>query len=351
MVASTAQRSMVATMTPADALSLASSQGMSATDASAVLDLLMDGAPSQEEGGAILKTWAERGVTASELAAVVKGLKGRCAAIAAPSPVIDVVGTGGSGLTRYNTSTTSAFILAASGITVAKHGNMGSRRPNGSFDLLQALDIPFMHSPENISELLHKTGQAFLFARTMHPAMKAVVPYRQAAACRTVFNLAGPLANPVALSHQVIGACDQETAQVLADALLEIDDRTALVVWGHPGLDEVSVTGSTGFLKVADGSISTGSMDEVLHPGLNYEQLPGGDGVDNAVTFKALMAGTETGPIADMVTLSAGIAFDLMAGREPTVAGEGQAQARDLLASGAAAAQVERYRELAQSLG
>ncbi|MDA3962363.1 MAG: anthranilate phosphoribosyltransferase [Planctomycetota bacterium] len=339
-------------LTHADARSLTASAGMTAADTVAVLELLMAGSLEPEAGAELLRSWAARGETGTELAATVRFLRSKARSVPVATPCFDVCGTGGSGLERFNVSTTVAFVAAAAGIPVAKHGNRGSRKPNGSFDLLDALEVPFELEPEQEAQLQADSGLCFIFARTHHPAVGAVVPYRKAAGGRSIFNLAGPLANPATVAKQIIGTIDAGTAQVVAAAITELKTAGALVVWGEPGIDEISVTGTTGYLAIAaDGAITEGQLNQAPHAGLDYASLPHGDASDNALTFAAILDGRETGPLLDMVCANAGAAIDLWHGRAPALLGEGASQARELIASGAAKALFEMHREMARALG
>lgn len=334
-----------------DALALAQKKsGLTPEETTALLDLLVEGSLDEETGAEILKSWAARKETGSELAVAVRFLRARSLQVPVKQPCFDLCGTGGSGRTRYNVSTTVAFIAAAGGVPVAKHGNRGSARPNGSFDLLEALGVPFELSVDQEAALQAETGVCFLFARTHHPAVGKVVPYRKAAGCRTIFNLAGPLANPAPIKHQVIGTVDEATARVVADALLELAPDGGLVVWGDPGIDEISVTGNTGYLHVTRAGIAQGCFDTPAHPGLDYARLPGGDAKENKETFLALLSGKETGPLLDMISENAGVSLDLWHGRAPVYGGAGSKTARDLISSGAALAAFERHRSAAQKL-
>jgi anthranilate phosphoribosyltransferase len=338
-------------ITADDARLLASKPaGMSASETTELLELLISATLDVEDGAQLLKTWAGRGETGVELAATVRYLRDKAVSVPVAAPCFDLCGTGGSGLTRYNVSTTVAFVAAAAGVPVAKHGNRGSRRPNGSFDLLEALNVPFELSPAQEASLQKETGVCFIFARTHHPAVGKVVPYRKAAACRNIFNMAGPLANPAAIKHQIIGTVDEGTARVVANALSELKTEGALVVWGEPGIDEISVTGRTGYLHVAGAQTTAGSFTTPAHPELDYAKLPGGDAPENAETFLKLLSGKETGPLLDMVCENAGAAIDLWNGESPSYGGAGAAEARQLIAEGVVMKRFEAHRAFAQKL-
>lgn len=339
------------TLSANDALGLVrKNEGMTASETTDVLELLVQATLEEAVGADLLKSWATRGETGRELAATVRFLRDKALKVPVKQPCFDLCGTGGSGRTRYNVSTTVAFIAAAAGVPVAKHGNRGSHRPNGSFDLLEALGIPFELTVEQEAALQDETGVCFLFARTHHPAVGRVVPYRKAAGCRSIFNLAGPLANPAPIKHQVIGTVDEKTAHVVADALAELSPLGALVVWGEPGIDEISVTGKTHYLHVTPSGIAAGSFETPTHPGLDYATLPGGDAAENKETFLALVEGKETGPILDMICENAGASIDLWEGRSPSYGGEGSRKARALIENGAALRTFELHRSVAQKL-
>ena len=273
----------------------AASPGMSEAQTRAVLELLMGGTLSAPDGGALLAGWNARGETGIELAALVRGLLEHATALALPGRILDLCGTGGSGLGRYNVSTTAAFVLAGCGVRVAKHGNRGSVTANGSFDLLDALQVPFQLTPAGHAALLGESGVCFLFARLMHPAVAVVAPYRKAAGRRTIFNLAGPLANPGRPQVQLIGVANWAQAEVLAESLALLGTERAVVVQGEPGIDEVSVSGVTRWIEVrrqgAHHLRTHGAYRHAEH--IPYHELPAGTGLDNARHFAALMDGLD----------------------------------------------------------
>ncbi len=329
------------------AQSLATGSGMNEAEAASFLELLMSGTLAEADGAALLVSLAERGETGPEVAAFVKGLRSHAVQCQFDKTCFDVCGTGGSGLTRFNISTTVSFICAAAGIPVAKHGNRGSRRPNGSFDLLDVLGIPFELNADQLKQLMDESGLVFFFARTMHPAVGKVVPYRKAAGRRTIFNLSGPLANPTSLSHQIIGTTNEGTAGVLAEALQLSDIKRACVVWGEPGIDEFSVTGRSDYFIISGDNKEQKSIDNPLHPGLDHSALPGGDAEENAKIFHALLSGEETGPLRDMLLLNAGAALDIWNDRDIDPNGAGVSDATELLSSGAALAAFEKHKAAA----
>jgi anthranilate phosphoribosyltransferase len=346
------------TMSTTESLSLAQRpSGMSDAEVSAVLERLVGGQQTPEQGAAVLVAWHQRGETPAELAAVVRFLLSRAVTMPGLATSMDLCGTGGSGLTRFNVSTTVAFVLAAAGVPVAKHGNKGSGRANGSFDLLEALRVPYQLTPERLARLHRETGVCFLFARAMHPVVGAAAPARKLAAqqvSRTVFNLAGPLANPVRPLKQLIGTTDERTAHLLAETLRLLGagraDGRAVVVRGHPGIDEVSITGPTHVWEVQDGRVHHAIIERIHQHGLEHAHLPGGDSIHNAALFERLLAGDERGPLLDLVCANAGTALDCWHGRHILADGAGFDQARQLILDGSAWAAFTRHRELATEL-
>ena len=335
-----------------DALHLVrGTESLSPESTTSVIDLLMGGTVAPERGAEILSAWSQRGETPIELASVVECLLTRSVKVPISTRCFDLCGTGGSGLTRYNVSTTVAFMLAALGVPVAKHGNRGSQRPNGSFDLLDALGVPFQLTPKQLATLHQETGVCFLFARTMHPAVGAVAPMRKLAQGRTIFNLAGPLANPCRPERQVVGVAKETTAHVITGALTRLGITRAVVVRGHPGIDELSITGESQAWDVAGGRIAPLRIQPAMtHDGLDHGDLPGGDAVDNAKVFHRLLSGEEIGPLRDMVIANAALALDCWEGRATLAGAESLARAAEILASGAARAVFERHRTLANAL-
>ncbi len=322
--------------------------GMTESETRTVLDLLLSGTLAPADGGALLARWGERGETGREVAAVVAGLLARATAVPVEQPCIDLCGTGGSGRSRFNVSTACAFLLAAAGAKVTKHGNRGSLTPNGSFDLLEALGVPFGHSPAALARLLAGTGVCFLFARAVHPAVAAAAPYRKAAGRRTVFNLAGPLANPCRPARQVIGAANDRTARVVADALGVLGVERALVVTGEPGIDEITVCGDTRWIEIRGASMREGVW---RHPrwSVAYESLPGGVAEDNALTFAQLADGRATRPLAAMVLANADAALALWRDRAAFAGGPEEDELAALLAGGALRRAFEAHRAAARA--
>jgi len=263
---------------------------------------------------------------------------------------IDVCGTGGSGLARFNVSTAVAFVLAADGIRVAKHGNRGSRRANGSFDLLDALHCPFRFPPGKLREVFDRTDLCFIYARHYHPFMKTVARARTLANRRTIFNIAAPLCNPSNPVFQVVGTPTIENAWLVAEVLQRLGRVKCQVVCGAPGIDEVSISGATEILTVSQDSVTKTTLtpaDLGLQP-LAYETIPGGDAEENAVLFEQLINGSAPEPIVQMVCASAAVAMHCR-GAVETVR-TGYERCRTLLADGSVASKFEDFRSTCRAL-
>ena len=338
-------------LTPDQAMSLVTQpSGLSDDDVRLVLHLLLDGEMVPTDGAALLTAWTARGETAGELAQLVEELLKRATPIPIHAPCMDLCGTGGSELTRFNISTTVAFVLAAAGVPVVKHGNRGSKRANGSFDLLDARGIPFQLTPVQLAQLFHDTGLCFVFARSIHPAVARVAPMRKLVHGRTIFNLAGPLANPCRPTRQIVGVTNESTAHIVAGALSLLGVERALVVRGHPGLDEMSITGPSHLWEVAGGHTHHRIVEHFHYHGLDHASLPGGDALDNAALFAKLLQLQETGPLLDMVLVNAALALDCWRSTHHPGNSETIEEVRDLITSGRAWATYQHHRRIARSV-
>jgi len=236
---------------------------------------------------------------------------------------------------------------------VIKHGNKGSKIPNGSFDLLEMLGVPFQLPPAQLARLHAETGVCFLFARAVHPAVAAVAPARKLAAQhakRTVFNLAGPLANPCRPRKQLIGVTDERTAHVVAEAIARLGTERAIVVRGHPGIDEVSITGPTHVWTVHGGHVHHAIIERIHQHGVDHAHLPCGDAQANAATFHRLLSGEERGPLLDMVCANAGAALDCWRDRPVLSDSVGFDEAKALLLSGTVKATFVKHLTMAKQL-
>ena len=281
-------------------------KNLSLEQAQNVVNRMLTGECSEEDIINFLSALADKGESIDEIAGFCEALMQNCRKVVLPGEAIDIVGTGGSGLLRFNISTTAAFVLASAGYPVAKHGNKGSARPNGSFDLLDKLGISLDLSVAEETELFKDTHLCFLYARTHHPAMKYVGPARAKLKRRTVFNIIGPLCNPAAVPYQVVGVSDLKSGAKLAECLVRLGRKRALVVCGEPGIDEFSVSGTSHYWQIESGHIRECRLDpgELGLQTVHYENLPGGDANENYEIFFRLLDGEDCDGLFDMLCLN-----------------------------------------------
>ena len=297
--------------------------------------------------GAFLAAIQAKGVSADELAGMARVLQGQSLGGATsdadlPTPMIDTCGTGGDGSHTFNISTTVAFVAAAAGVAVAKHGNRSASSKVGSADVLEALGVDLNATPEKAKAALKTVGITFLFARGWHPAMKAVAPLRSTLKVRTVFNLLGPLVNPLRPTGQVIGVFDPSVLTPMAEALNQLKMPQAIVLHGRERLDEAGLGDSTDLALLENGTVTT----QVLNPrdfGLvnaDKTALRGGEIDENAAILRNLLQGKGTQAHQDVVCLNAALALkvaDIAQGDSLDGAiASGIEQARTILSSGAA---------------
>ena len=297
--------------------------------------------------GAILAAIQSKGVSSLELAGMATVLQGQSRggtlAMATPAaPLIDTCGTGGDGASTFNISTTVAFVAAAAGISVAKHGNRAASSKVGSADVLEALGINLQAPIETVRAALDEVGITFLFAPGWHPAMKSVVPIRKTLKVRTVFNLLGPLVNPLPITGQVLGVFDSSLVEIVAGALKELGRSQAIVLHGREKLDEAGLADMTDLAILSDGQVQSFVLDpEAL--GLTKmptSALKGGDVPDNVEILTAVLQGKGTQAQQDVVALNAALALTVgqVAQGDDVLStyAQGIAKAKDILQSGAA---------------
>lgn len=313
-------------------------------DARAVVGKLMDGKLSQVQAAALLAALRMRGETVDEIIGFAEAMRERAVNVPLDvnGPLVDIVGTGGTGINTFNVSTACLFVAAAGGARIAKHGNRGVTRRSGSADVLEALGVSLDHTPEELARSMREVGIAFLYARTHHPAMRFVAPIRSDIQARTIFNSLGPLTNPAGADRQLMGVFDARLTDTLARVLQGLGVERALVVHGD-GLDELTVTGENVVTELADGEVRTYSLkpEAVGLDRYPIEDLLGGSPEENARTIRRLLAGELRGAKRDIVSLNAGAALYL-ADLAPSIEA-GVRQAEDLVASGAAARKLDAF--------
>ena len=293
-----------------------SNQPLCLEDAEGLMGLIMDGELSAIKTSAVLAALRVRGETVGEVTGFAKAMRSRAVHVpVASGTLVDTCGTGGTGTANFNISTASAFVVAAAGVRVAKHGNRTAGRPSGSADVLEALGVKLELSPEQVAMAIEQIGIGFLFARSHHPAMRNTVPVRAELGIRTVFNILGPLTNPAGATHQLLGVADKNMVLLMANVLQQLGITGAMVVYGQAPdgtrYDDVCVAGTTQIAEVRGSSIREYTilpkdLGLEIHPS---STLLGGDASTNATIVKAVLGGNGTTAQRDAVAANAGAAL------------------------------------------
>ena len=275
----------------------------------AVLAAIMDGGVPPELSAGLLCALATRGETVDELTGAASAMRAKVTRVRTPpgATVVDTCGTGGDGAGTFNISTATAFVVAACGVTVAKHGNRAVSSKAGSADVLEALGVDVGASVATVERCLAEIGLGFLFAQRLHPAMKHAAPIRRALGVRTLFNLVGPLTNPAFARRQVMGVFDPARVADLARVLGRLGADWAWVVHGEDGLDELTLTGPTRVAEWRAGEVRTFEVtpEDAGLARCAPADLAGGDAEANAGILRRVLCGEQQGPCRDIVLLNA----------------------------------------------
>ncbi len=311
-------------------------------EAAAAMAEIMDGRALPSQVAGLLIALSMKGERPVEIVGFARTMRERAVKVRVPvGTIVDTCGTGGDRAHTFNVSTIAALVVAACGLSVAKHGNRSVSSRCGSADLLEQLGVRIDAPPDSVARTLERAGIAFFFAPTFHPSMKHAASTRRELGVRTAFNLLGPLTNPAGAARQIVGVPRPELTELVARALGMLGSERTWVVHGADGLDEISTTGYTKVSEAQDGWVRT----FYLHPadvGLAKaapDALKGGDPATNADIARRVLAG-ERGAPRDIVLFNAG-ALLLVAGRARDVR-EGIAIAAGTLDSGAAHEALER---------
>ncbi|MFM2106769.1 MAG: hypothetical protein RL338_1801 [Chloroflexota bacterium] len=315
---------------------------LSMDEARDAMGAVMDGEATASQLAALLIGLRMRGETIEELAGFAQAMRARVLHVDAPAGAVDSVGTGGDRSGTFNISTTSALVVAATGVPVAKHGNRAITSRSGSADALDALGIRTDHDAASAADSLRALGFAFLFAPSFHPAMRHAGPTRKEIGVRTAFNLLGPLTNPAGVRRLVVGCADPAAAPKLAAVLRLLGDERAFVVHGD-GVDELPLDGSGVIHDVTPAGIVRSTVDPSALGLVRAatSELAGGTPEENARLVEGVLRG-EPGPRRDVVLLNAGATL-VVAGRAADLAG-GIALARATIDSGAGLRLLEALR-------
>lgn len=318
---------------------------LSETEAQVLMDQVLAGGLGPERLAAFVTALRAKGVGVDELVGFARSMRRHAHPLdAGNGPFLDTCGTGGARHKSSNVSTAAAFVAAAAGCKVAKHGNRSVTRPSGSADVLEAAGAKLDLGPEQVGRVLRSTGIAFLFAPQFHPAMRHAAPVRKALGIRTVFNLLGPLTNPAHASLHVLGVHDPALLRPMAEALARLGVRSGFVLHGEPGYDEAMPTGLVRFVPIRGGdaqairTLDPGSLG--LAAARPEELLPVAP-AEAATLLRRILSGEERGPRTDAVALNA--AFALAAAGKARSPVEGLALARETLANGTARAKLDSF--------
>jgi len=316
-----------------------------------MMNTILSGEVTDAQIGAFMAALAAKGETFAELAGAAQAMRKKALRIqTTASTVVDTCGTGGDGTHSFNISTTTAFVVAGCGVTVAKHGNRSVSSRCGSADLLESLGVRLETEPEIVEEAITTIGIGFLFAPLYHSAMRHAAGPRKEIGLRSIFNMLGPLTNPAGANCQLLGVYAPQLTEMFADALKLLGSKRAIIVHGHDGLDEISVCAPTRVSELKDGRIGTFDLlpEQFFGDLADPVSMQGGDPVENADITRRILSG-EKGPRRNVVVLNAAAA--LVAADKATNFHEGIKQAEAAIDTGAATDKLEQLVEYTRKNG
>ncbi len=322
--------------------SLVKRQDLSREQAASAMEMLMTGEAIPTHVSAFLVALAMKGETVDEITGLAEIMRKMATPIHTDrKPLVDTCGTGGDHSNTFNISTAAAFVVAGAGVAVAKHGNRSASSQCGSADVLESLGINIEAGPDRVGACIDEAGIGFLFARTLHTAMKHVAPVRSELKIRTVFNILGPLTNPARACGQVMGVFDSTLVEPLAHVLANLGARRAFVVAGSDGLDELTLGGPSLVAEAANGDVKTYEIDarDLGLSTASRDAITGGDAATNAAILRGVLEG-KPGPHRDVVVLNA--AAGILAGQDGGEWREAIQAAQRSIDSGAALEKLEQ---------
>ncbi len=321
-------------------------------EAEAVMNQIMSGGATDAQIAAYLMGLRMKGETQDEITGSARAMRNMAQRVPASNgaDLLDTCGTGGDKSGTFNISTTVAFVAAAAGARVAKHGNRAASSKCGSADVLGELGVNLDLTPEQVARCVDEVGIGFLFAPKLHPAMKYAIGPRREIATRTIFNILGPLTNPAGAQRQLMGVFAADLTDMLAHVLGELGSKSALVVSGYGGLDELTTTGPNRVSHYRDGKVTTYELDprEYGFRGAHISELLGGDPATNARILRGVLSGEIRNGKRDVVLLNAGAA--LVAAGIADDLSDGIARAAEAIDSGAALAKLDALVAFSQQL-
>lgn len=320
-------------------------------EAKAVMREVMEGNATPAQLGALLVAMRLRGETVDELVGMAQVMREKALRVEVQGPLLDTCGTGGDGKGTFNASTGAAIVAAAAGARVAKHGNRAASSRCGSADLLEALGARIDLGPEEVAQCIRKVGLGFLFAPRFHPAMGHAAAPRREIGIRTIFNLLGPLSNPAGATHHLMGVADASLGEKMAQALLRLGVKKALVAHSLDGLDEVSISAPTLIWDVSPEGIRVIQVtpEDAGLPLSPLEAVCGGDARENAQLLLGVIQRRDSGPLRSFLLLNAGAA--LVAAELAPNLKDGVAMAAEAIDSGAAWRKLQEFIQYTQEVG
>lgn len=312
-------------------------------EAAQVMDEIMTGTATEAQSAAFLTALRFKGETIDEITACASVMREKALHINPLTDTLDIVGTGGDGTGTFNISTTAAFVIAAAGIPVTKHGNRSMSSKSGSADCLEQLGINIGISPEKSAQVLDKTGMCFMFAQGYHSSMRYVGPVRKQIGIRNIFNVLGPLTNPAGANLQVTGVYSAELVEPVARVFSNLGVKKGFVFHGSDGMDEVTVTGPTKVCEIDNGTFKSYEITPEQFGLGTYskDELAGGDGAENAEITKQILSGRLHGAKRDIVVLNA--ALGLYTGGKAATIADGVKLAAEIIDSGKAYEKMEEF--------
>lgn len=313
-------------------------EGKDLSDAEAfdAMNIIMSDRATNAQSAAFLTALAIKGETADEVTAFVKVMREKAAKIKGFEDSLDIVGTGGDLSNSFNISTTSSFVIAASGMTVAKHGNRSASSKSGAADCLEALGVKIQSTPESAAATLKELGMTFLFAPSYHSAMRFVGPVRKQIGVRTVFNILGPLINPASPKYMIMGVFSKDIMETVAEVLINVGVERGMVVYGNDKIDEISISDSTSVVEINNGETIKYEIcpEQFGLKRADKSEVVGGEPEDNAKITLSVLSGEDKSARRDIVLLNAGCAL-YVTGKAKSIT-EGVKLAGELIDSGKA---------------
>lgn len=288
---------------------LVAGNDLSVEEAKKAQEIILTGQATDAQIAAFLTALRMKGETIDEITGLASVLRDKANTIAPKvDKHVDLVGTGGDCTYSFNISTTSAFVVAAAGLPVAKHGNRSISSKSGAGDVLEALGVNISADPDVVSRCVETVGIGFMFAPHFNPAMKYVGKVRKELGFRTVFNTLGPLSNPSRAKVMVVGVYDKNLTETIANAMMNMGVERALVVSGNDNMDEITLTGATTISEIKDNTVNTYTVtpEQFGFETVELKELQGGDGKVNAQITKDILSGKEKGAKRNIVLLNAG---------------------------------------------